>query len=303
LTFAINRSHKVPSRYITLLAHENLHSDDERLADPDSSLGEVFIRAFMPWRSDKATYLVQEIDNRRIGNRRSSSSNSRRRIAFSRNESNSKDAPQSLFKPPSRLPIDVYDPDWYNSLSLAKKTNLHPQDPIFPIATSDILDVNSRFWGMTEKDIKEEIRDIILQDYEMPDEVIAVMKAVKKVKKRQIKKDVKRQKQAKNRKEDSTDSDGSGETLQSENISEDESGDRSVENFMVAASGDEDMDNEYIPVDNEKQDQEEEMYSDEEEEDEEMYSPDDLEVANSSDEDEEMSFDNQNRYDEEEESG
>jgi hypothetical protein len=174
-TYLVHKDFDLPQRYFSLVAEDTIHSDDEK----DQTLTalhrqETYVRSHLPWRSEKATRLLEMIDDGRYRKNFAISGRKRLSVPF--------DHPAfkvTTYRAPSDLPIDCYDVRWYNSLNARRKNQLNPQPPIF---LPDIEDIFSERDDISQGYLLSQFQDQIESAYAIPKRLAArYMKQVERM--------------------------------------------------------------------------------------------------------------------------
>ncbi|KAG0138867.1 hypothetical protein CROQUDRAFT_102761 [Cronartium quercuum f. sp. fusiforme G11] len=127
-------AHDLPKRYQDILDPINAHSDDEYFPKKD-----VYIVKKLPFRSKAATTFIRRLDEeiKKFNNSQKKRHQQRHRIRV-------KNSPLSIFpRAPDGLPLDFYDPDWFNSMLPARKQSLIGDQQTLAFLPNPLLSLTS----------------------------------------------------------------------------------------------------------------------------------------------------------------
>ncbi|MBW0559816.1 hypothetical protein O181_099531 [Austropuccinia psidii MF-1] len=153
-------------RYLKVLAEIDSHSDDEF-----DEKAKGYIMKILPYRSKNATTFMHRVDEEI-----EKSSRNQRGKSQKHQRIRSKTAPPTTFgRPPKGLPIDFFDPQWFNNCSPAQKP-IHADTmrvAFLPDSSQSIRGIQHPDEKLSYKKFSEKYWDELTQKYDLSHEIPA----------------------------------------------------------------------------------------------------------------------------------
>ncbi|MBW0587812.1 hypothetical protein O181_127527 [Austropuccinia psidii MF-1] len=152
-----------PKRYLKILANTDAHSDDEYISKSNYRINKL------PFRSENANKFMRRVDEEiekaeRIEQKRS---RGRKRIVV--------DSPSISIHshPPKGLPIDFYDPSWFNNCPPGQKTTVADSFNIafLPDASQSILGIQHPDERLNDQNFTEKYWEKCAEYYDLSHEI------------------------------------------------------------------------------------------------------------------------------------
>ncbi|MBW0523415.1 hypothetical protein O181_063130 [Austropuccinia psidii MF-1] len=153
-----------PKRYLKILSNIDSHSDDEFVEDVG------FVIKHLPYRSKKATIFMRRVDEE-IQRAKRGTRSSQKHIRIESKNPN----PTTFGRVPQGLPIDFFDPEWYNDCPPAQKTLCADIMSIafLPDAMKSIRGIQHPDEKLGDKRFSEKYWDEATQPYDLSHEIAA----------------------------------------------------------------------------------------------------------------------------------
>ncbi|MBW0588768.1 hypothetical protein O181_128483, partial [Austropuccinia psidii MF-1] len=164
LRYTFGVAQKFPRRYLEILKNVDAHSDDERI--PGSQ--KYYIKT-LPCRSHNANLFMRRVDEEIIKSEQDSGKTSSRRERIIPHEP----LKSVGTRVPKGLPIDFYDPSWFNSRSAGQKTITADAFNVafLPDASQSLRGAQHPDERLGDRKFTDKYWDILIEPYDISHEI------------------------------------------------------------------------------------------------------------------------------------
>ncbi|KNZ52065.1 hypothetical protein VP01_3706g2, partial [Puccinia sorghi] len=162
LKFAL--AQRLPKRYQRMISDVNAHSDDEY----NPSKGCYYIKT-LKFRSENATRFFRRLDAAMLV----SDELEQKRVQRRKRIPSPRPAASIFSKPPKGLPLDFYDPDWFNNLLPQQRIDVADtrQVALLPDATQSLQGKQVASEKLTDKQFNAKFFDQLSAPYDLTHEI------------------------------------------------------------------------------------------------------------------------------------